>query len=110
MLTLPARAHAVVQLCKPGRLETTIDLLHEFMLELGFDKPKIALGGLNPHCGDGDIYGVTEEKTVMEPCIKKCNTKPGSVSRTFNSMQPHPFSPVHSGQHTLHLRLPFSPV
>jgi len=65
------------QLSIPGRLETTVDMLHEFMLELGYETPKIALAGLNPHCGDGAIYGETEEMTVIGPCRDKCNAKPG---------------------------------
>ena len=34
----------------------------------GIDKPKIAVCGLNPHCGDGDRFG-TEEKDVIMPAI-----------------------------------------
>jgi 4-hydroxythreonine-4-phosphate dehydrogenase len=45
--------------------------------DIRYETPKIAIAGLNPHCGDGDIYGVTEETTVIEPCIAKCNLKPG---------------------------------
>lgn len=63
------------QLAQPGRLETTVDMLHEYMVGLGYESPKIALAGLNPHCGDGDIYGVTEETTIIEPCREKLQTK-----------------------------------
>lgn len=45
------------QLAEPGRLETTIELFHDFLKGLGYSRPRIALAGLNPHCGDGDIYG-----------------------------------------------------
>ncbi len=36
----------------------------------GIDKPKIAVCGLNPHCGDGDRFG-TEERDVIMPAIKR---------------------------------------
>jgi 4-hydroxythreonine-4-phosphate dehydrogenase len=36
----------------------------------GIDQPKIAVCGLNPHCGDGDRFG-TEEKDVIMPAIER---------------------------------------
>ena len=36
----------------------------------GIDKPKIAVCGLNPHCGDGDRFG-TEERDVIIPAIER---------------------------------------
>ena len=36
----------------------------------GIDQPKIAVCGLNPHCGDGDRFG-TEERDVIIPAIER---------------------------------------
>lgn len=36
----------------------------------GIDRPKIAVCGLNPHCGDGDRFG-TEERDVIIPAIER---------------------------------------
>lgn len=36
----------------------------------GIDQPKIAVCGLNPHCGDGDRFG-TEERDVIMPAIAR---------------------------------------
>lgn len=36
----------------------------------GIDKPKIAVCGLNPHCGDGDRFG-SEERDVIVPAIAR---------------------------------------
>ena len=36
----------------------------------GIDQPKIAVCGLNPHCGDGDCFG-TEERDVIIPAIER---------------------------------------
>eukprot|EP00041_Stephanoeca_diplocostata_P009464 m.145903 g.145903 ORF g.145903 m.145903 type:complete len:783 (+) comp17748_c0_seq1:96-2444(+) len=63
------------QLAEPGRLETTIELFHAFLKGLGYSRPRIALAGLNPHCGDGDIYGVTEETTIIAPCAERFQAK-----------------------------------
>ena len=38
--------------------------------DFGIEKPKIAVLGLNPHCGDGGIIG-TEENEVIRPSIKE---------------------------------------
>ncbi len=35
----------------------------------GISKPKIAVCGLNPHCGDGECFG-TEERDIIIPSIK----------------------------------------
>ncbi|MHC4267084.1 MAG: 4-hydroxythreonine-4-phosphate dehydrogenase PdxA [Planctomycetota bacterium] len=35
----------------------------------GISRPKIAVCGLNPHCGDGDRFG-TEEREIIVPAIK----------------------------------------
>ncbi len=36
----------------------------------GIDRPKIAVCGLNPHCGDGDRFG-SEERDVIMPAIER---------------------------------------
>jgi len=36
----------------------------------GIDQPKIAVCGLNPHCGDGNRFG-TEERDVIIPAIER---------------------------------------
>ncbi|MCP4251827.1 MAG: 4-hydroxythreonine-4-phosphate dehydrogenase PdxA [Candidatus Scalindua sp.] len=36
----------------------------------GIDQPKIAVCGLNPHCGDGDRFG-TEERDIITPAIER---------------------------------------
>jgi 4-hydroxythreonine-4-phosphate dehydrogenase len=38
--------------------------------DFSINKPKIAVLGLNPHCGDGGVIG-TEDDTVLKPALKK---------------------------------------
>lgn len=40
--------------------------------DFGVDAPKIAVLGLNPHCGDGGLIG-DEEQKVISPAIKAAN-------------------------------------
>jgi 4-hydroxythreonine-4-phosphate dehydrogenase len=38
--------------------------------DFSINKPKIAVLGLNPHCGDGGVIG-TEDDTILKPALKK---------------------------------------
>ena len=38
--------------------------------DFSINKPKIAVLGLNPHCGDGGVIG-KEEDTILKPALKK---------------------------------------
>jgi 4-hydroxythreonine-4-phosphate dehydrogenase len=55
----------------------------------GIAEPKIAVCGLNPHCGDGDRFG-TEERDAIIPAIKRARemgidcTGPLSSDTVFN--------------------------
>jgi 4-hydroxythreonine-4-phosphate dehydrogenase len=42
--------------------------------DFSINKPKIAVLGLNPHCGDGGVIG-TEEDVLLKPTIKKISEK-----------------------------------
>lgn len=56
---------------KPGieRVLATIRAGHEHFRALGLAKPRIAVAGLNPHCGEGGIFG-DEEITRIQPAIE----------------------------------------
>ena len=45
-----------------------------FHLKLKLKKPKIAILGLNPHAGEGGIFG-DEESKIIEPVVKKLRAK-----------------------------------
>lgn len=40
--------------------------------DFGIRKPRIAVLGLNPHAGEGGLFGI-EEKEIIEPAIQKLN-------------------------------------
>ena len=42
--------------------------------DFGVDAPKIAVLGLNPHCGDGGLLG-TEEQNIIIPAIEKATAE-----------------------------------
>ena len=51
------------------RVLATIEAGHAHFRELGYENPRIAVAGLNPHCGEGGIFG-DEEQTRIAPAIK----------------------------------------
>ena len=58
--------------------ENLIDKIVRFNASLikdfGIVKPRIAVLGLNPHCGDGGLMG-SEEKDIILPAIEECRTR-----------------------------------
>lgn len=51
------------------RVLATIRAGYEHFRELGYENPRIAVAGLNPHCGEGGIFG-DEESTRIAPAIE----------------------------------------
>lgn len=52
-----------------GRVFDPIDLGHEACRKLGIEKPRIAVTGLNPHAGEGGLFG-DEETRLIEPAVR----------------------------------------
>lgn len=52
-----------------GRVFDPIDLGHAACLQLGIERPRIAVAGLNPHAGEAGMFG-DEEQRVIEPAIR----------------------------------------
>jgi len=59
----------VGQLITRKQIVTTIKLTNHWLLKHVKASPKIAVTGLNPHCGDGGIFG-KEELTSIIPAIE----------------------------------------
>ncbi len=53
---------------KKQRVETVVDLTHDALTRLGIPKPHIAVAGLNPHCGEGGLFG-TEDDREIAPAV-----------------------------------------
>jgi 4-hydroxythreonine-4-phosphate dehydrogenase len=51
-----------------GRIVEPIDLGHRLCRTLGIDRPRIAVCGLNPHAGEGGLFG-DEERRLIQPAI-----------------------------------------
>lgn len=57
-------------LVKKQRVLRVIELADEAVKLLGIEKPRIAVAGLNPHSGEGGLFG-TEEIEEIQPAIEE---------------------------------------
>ena len=61
---------SVPSLVTTERLATVFGLTHLTMRQLGIERPRIAVAGLNPHAGEHGLFG-TQEADVIEPAIER---------------------------------------
>jgi len=66
-------------LVTPERLRRTIDLTHDALRRMGLARPHIAIAALNPHAGEGGLFG-THDDTVTAPVVAQCNAEGLHVS------------------------------
>lgn len=59
---------------KTDRVLEVIRLGHQACCDLGIENPKIAVAGLNPHCGEGGLFG-TEEIDEIIPAIEQARAE-----------------------------------
>lgn len=53
----------------PDRVLETIRQGHAHLQRIGIAAPRIAVAGLNPHCGEGGLFG-TEDDTQIAPAVQ----------------------------------------
>ncbi|MCE5185951.1 MAG: 4-hydroxythreonine-4-phosphate dehydrogenase PdxA [Planctomycetaceae bacterium] len=58
------------ELVKQERIVAVIRLAHDMCRRLGIKNPAVGVAGLNPHAGEGGLFGDEEEKEII-PAIEK---------------------------------------
>src|SRR5439155_22024235 len=66
--TLHVSVREAVALITRERVERVIRVTDSSLKKLGIARPKIFVGGLNPHAGEGGLFG-SEETEIIEPAI-----------------------------------------
>ena len=74
----------VPALLTPERLRRTIDLTHEALRRLGIARPHIAIAALNPHAGEGGLFG-REEIEIIKPAMDVVAAEGLNVSGPFGA-------------------------
>lgn len=59
-------------LIKKERILEVIHLLNNGLLKLGINQPKIGVAGLNPHSGDGGLFGDEDTEEIL-PAVEEAN-------------------------------------
>jgi 4-hydroxythreonine-4-phosphate dehydrogenase len=60
---------SAIEAATSDRIVRTIELGHEGARRLGVDRPRVAVAGLNPHAGEGGLFG-DEEVREIAPAIE----------------------------------------
>jgi 4-hydroxythreonine-4-phosphate dehydrogenase len=81
------------------QVTTTIKLTYHWLLEHVTENPKIAVTGLNPHCGDGGIFGKEELEEII-PALDAARKEginafgPFSADAFFAKFEPNKYDAV----------------
>ncbi|CCO50299.1 4-hydroxythreonine-4-phosphate dehydrogenase 2 [Vibrio nigripulchritudo SOn1] len=59
-----------IQRTTPERIFDTIKAGYEHLVRIGIEQPKIAVAGLNPHCGENGLFG-DEDTRLIVPGIER---------------------------------------
>lgn len=75
----------IAETITPELLVKKINLLHNSLIQdFTIRKPKIAILGLNPHCGDNGVIG-TEDDEIVKPTIEKIQAEGKLVYGPYSS-------------------------
>jgi 4-hydroxythreonine-4-phosphate dehydrogenase len=64
------------------RILAELELTQSCLKNAGYDNPRIAVAGLNPHAGDGGSFGM-EEINIIEPAVAKAQARGFDVQGPF---------------------------
>jgi 4-hydroxythreonine-4-phosphate dehydrogenase len=68
LVTIHVSLRSVPDMITKARVLKTIELAHAACLAYGIAKPRVAVAGLNPHAGEGGLFG-HEEEAEITPAI-----------------------------------------
>ena len=73
-VTTHCALHDIPKRLTPERLRRVFDVTLETMRHLGYAHPRVGVAGLNPHAGEGGLFG-HEERDIITPIIKEYAAK-----------------------------------
>lgn len=68
-VTLHASVMKSLSMITQDRVLRTVKAVHAALERIGIEKPKIAVSGVNPHAGEGGLFG-DEEQRVVAPAVQ----------------------------------------
>jgi 4-phospho-D-threonate 3-dehydrogenase / 4-phospho-D-erythronate 3-dehydrogenase len=64
-----------IEKIEPGLVERTIRRGYDALIRSGMKRPRIAVCAINPHAGEGGLFGRGEEETKIVPAIKAARAR-----------------------------------
>ncbi|MCF6348563.1 MAG: 4-hydroxythreonine-4-phosphate dehydrogenase PdxA [Flavobacteriaceae bacterium] len=75
----------IAETITPELLIKKVNILYNSLIQdFGIDRPKIAVLGLNPHCGDNGVIG-TEDDEIVKPTLEKIQAEGKLVYGPYSS-------------------------
>ena len=56
--------HEAIRRTTPERIRDTVRAGYDHLRRIGYDAPRIAVSGLNPHCGEGGLFGDEDDRLI----------------------------------------------
>ncbi len=83
LVTTHASLREAVSMIDEERVFETIGIVwRDFVNKLGYEEPNIAVAGLNPHAGEGGLFGREEEDHIL-PAVHRARKKGMNVSGPY---------------------------
>ncbi len=82
LVTIHVSLREACNIIKKRKVLNTITLAHQTLQQFGIKDPRIAVAGLNPHAGEGGLFG-TEEIDEIQPAITSSKDKGFNVAGPF---------------------------
>jgi 4-hydroxythreonine-4-phosphate dehydrogenase len=83
LVTTHLPLHAVSREITADRVLSKIEMAHQGLTDFfGIDRPRIAVLGLNPHCGEEGLLGEEEQKEIV-PALQRAASKGMYVEGPF---------------------------
>lgn len=60
-----------VKMINPQRVYNVIKLAHDTLKKAGYEQPRIAVCGINPHAGENGLFGYGEEEEKVIPGVER---------------------------------------
>ena len=73
-LTTHVSLKTAIEHVTPERVDATLNLASAFAAALGWTGERIGLAGLNPHAGEGGLFG-GEDRDVLAPAVARANAR-----------------------------------
>lgn len=64
-----------IEMITPDRTYQVVKLAHDTLVRAGYDRPSVAVCGINPHAGENGLFGNGEEEEKLIPGIERARAE-----------------------------------